>query len=287
MRKVLVIFLLFTPTVCLAYALHIGNVSIPVHSEKYTTPSYNIKTEFGDIYHIPMTPQNISGTLHAMTDDGTTYSACSGTKTHVGHYWFIGPCLVGVDDDVYLESTGTQYIDTGVIRDNGKNNTDEEYNYIWGSHGNVSPYGRNYFEFDPDGVGDVGAGAYYLTDHNIFNLNDVYDIDMATFVNGTYLDVNNSSVSIQILGAPTDWRASDNLRLFGVARENSSSTAKARLYYIIFMNENNQTMAHFVPVPAGMRIGNYTVPSNGMWDVVEQKFYGNDGTGNFIYGVDE
>ena len=43
----------------------------------------------------------------------------------------------------------------------------------------------------------------------------------------------------------------------------------------------------FVPVPAGLQIGNFVVPSNGMWDVVEQKFYGNKGTGNFMYGVGE
>jgi hypothetical protein len=43
---------------------------------------------------------------------------------------------------------------------------------------------------------------------------------------------------------------------------------------------------HFVPVPCGLKIGDFVVPENGMWDIVEQKFYGNDGTGEFIYGVD-
>ena len=43
----------------------------------------------------------------------------------------------------------------------------------------------------------------------------------------------------------------------------------------------------FVPVPIGLKIGDFVVPENGMWDIVEQKFYGNMGTGEFIYGVDE
>ena len=97
----------------LGHVLHVGSTTIPVHSEQYTTPSLHFKTGNGDIYHVPVTTQWLTGTLHFF-DGTTTYSACSGTKTHVGHYWFIGPCLVGADDDVYLESTGTQYIDTGV-----------------------------------------------------------------------------------------------------------------------------------------------------------------------------
>lgn len=38
---------------------------------------------------------------------------------------------------------------------------------------------------------------------------------------------------------------------------------------------------HLVPVPAGLKIGDYTVPANGMWDMVNQKYYGNAGSGEF------
>ena len=51
--------------------------------------------------------------------------------------------------------------------------------------------------------------------------------------------------------------------------------------------DNDTLVRHFVPVPCGLQIGDFVVPSNGMWDIVEQKFYGNMGTGDFIYGVDE
>ena len=51
--------------------------------------------------------------------------------------------------------------------------------------------------------------------------------------------------------------------------------------------QNGVLVRHFVPVPCGLQIGDFVVPSNGMWDIVEQKFYGNMGTGDFIYGVDE
>ena len=41
-----------------------------------------------------------------------------------------------------------------------------------------------------------------------------------------------------------------------------------------------------MPVPRGLQVGDFIVPENGMWDIVEQKFYGNMGSGEFIYGVD-
>lgn len=55
-------------------------------------------------------------------------------------------------------------------------------------------------------------------------------------------------------------------------------------YYCFKIFQNNDLIQHLVPVPAGLKIGDYTVPSNGMWDIVEQKFYGNSGTGEFTYG---
>jgi len=41
---------------------------------------------------------------------------------------------------------------------------------------------------------------------------------------------------------------------------------------------------NLVPVPKGLLIGNFVVPSNGMWDIVTQTFYGNAGTGEFEIG---
>jgi len=48
--------------------------------------------------------------------------------------------------------------------------------------------------------------------------------------------------------------------------------------------ENNTLLYNFVPVPAGLQIGDFTVPSNGMFDIVNQQFYGNQGTGSFKFG---
>lgn len=57
------------------------------------------------------------------------------------------------------------------------------------------------------------------------------------------------------------------------------------LYQTDFFEEE-KIIRSFVPVPQGLKIGNFTVPSNGMYDMAEQKFYPNAGTGEFIYGKD-
>ena len=57
--------------------------------------------------------------------------------------------------------------------------------------------------------------------------------------------------------------------------------------YSIKIYENDVLVRHFVPVPTGMQIGSYTVPSNGLFDIVTQTFFGNSGTGTFNYGKDE
>lgn len=59
-----------------------------------------------------------------------------------------------------------------------------------------------------------------------------------------------------------------------------------KIYYAKFW-ENGVLIRHFVPVPAGLVIGNFTVPSNGMFDMVNQQFYPNQGTGEFTIGRDE
>ena len=43
-------------------------------------------------------------------------------------------------------------------------------------------------------------------------------------------------------------------------------------------------MRNFVPIYKGAKIGDFVVPENGMWDIVEQKFYPNAGIGSFTYG---
>ncbi|MBO5696253.1 MAG: hypothetical protein J6S06_01950, partial [Alphaproteobacteria bacterium] len=62
-----------------------------------------------------------------------------------------------------------------------------------------------------------------------------------------------------------------------------SEHPKLKIYYFK-VYDNGKLVRNFVPVRQGAVINEFVVPSNGMWDIVEQKFYPNAGTGNFVYG---
>ena len=53
-----------------------------------------------------------------------------------------------------------------------------------------------------------------------------------------------------------------------------------------FWDKQGKLIRHFVPVPQGMKIGSFTIPSNGLFDIVNQQFYGNQGTGTFSFNQD-
>lgn len=53
-----------------------------------------------------------------------------------------------------------------------------------------------------------------------------------------------------------------------------------------FWDKQGKLIRYFVPVPQGMKIGSFTVPSNGLFDIVNQQFYGNQGTGTFSFNQD-
>lgn len=73
-----------------------------------------------------------------------------------------------------------------------------------------------------------------------------------------------------------------NIFLFGKA---GAYGFYGKIYYCL-LKQDKALKRSFVPVPQGLKIGNFTVPSNGMFDMVEQKFYPNAGTGEFVYGKD-
>ena len=52
-------------------------------------------------------------------------------------------------------------------------------------------------------------------------------------------------------------------------------------------NSSNVLVRDFIPVKSGMEIGNQTITANGMWDAVNQTFYGNLGSGSFDFHIDE
>ena len=284
-RLISFLLLIIIPVYAWGHVVHVGNVSIPVHSEKYTTPSINFKTANNELYHIPMTTQSLTGTIHVLRDD-VIYSACIGEKTHVGHYWFIGSCLVGADDDVYIEADGA-YIDTGVIADK-QHIIQSEYDMALLNF-NDGWTGANLFT-QVRAASERSALTVYNSDDIVawipINLFQKYHIISNFTLNGDCLTenliVDNDSITRE-WGAINDYAFGVWVPKLGGLEVLPGLNAKLYKYRVYV---NGVLARDMVPVPSGMQIGNYTVPSNGMWDIVEQKFYGTATIYDFSYGID-
>lgn len=175
----------------------------------------------------------------------------------------------------YLESTGTQWIDTGVTVGGG-NNVIAELKVIQTVDMNVISF---YFTQPTSGNGHFAAysnasnkyACIYRTkwaasstsvDRNSHVLN--YD-NGKLYVDGTLLVTASSSTSVT---------ASGTLSLFSSHGNNMNSF---KLYYFKLMS-NHVTVLDMIPVRVG-QVGY-------MYDRVSKTLFGNAGTGSFVLGPD-
>ena len=111
-----------------------------------------------------------------------------------------------------------------------------------------------------------------------------YALKVEADANKCYInDVLRATATVQ------EFETQYNLILF--ASNTSGGTTYSNLYsgyfYGMEIYLDGTTLSYkFVPVPEGLQIGNYTVPSNGLFDIVNQQFYPNDKSGTFTYGKD-
>lgn len=196
--------------------------------------------------------------------------------------------LIGVNHNIYLRSSGTQYIDSGIY---ATGNTTFEIKYdatsesgtIFGSRTSSSSSDRfmlfksdnNRFDYD-NAYGMINSFSKAIMKTEI--LNDSYSATATNFASGT---TRNASTSLSVFTTPK------TLKIYaGDTNGTISSYVSAKIYYFKIYEEG-VLIRHFVPVPENLVIGNFTCPSNGMFDIVNQQFYANLGTGDFIYGKDE
>ncbi len=211
--------------------------------------------------------------------------------------------LISVNEDVYLTSGNnvakSNYINTGISGENDnlsfeikyKNILEAPNNTYWGLFGNYNNsesenttrllfYNNQILPY----VNNKAATGHYFHETRILNKPYIEWFDKNNYIsnginkilhNNIQQGITNES-DISLFSANTHNRPSQNAVWGGLF---------AIYYFKIW--DNDVLVRHFVPVPQGLQIGDFVVPSNGMWDIVEQKFYGNMGTGDFIYGVDE
>lgn len=224
----------------------------------------------------------VSGTTISM-DLNNTYIKVNNTL------WFYQPrptqyivkdgSLVWADPSIYLQSDGNQCIDTGIIF---KANTIFEVDA--------------FFDNMNDNRWCGGTNYKIATNTNRFPTNisgQWYDDYTQAVTSGKHkilLSISSSSFQLivdDIIQQDISRTFLDDGSTFYIGKsrngERGGLSGKSYGYKI---SQNGVLVRHFVPVPAGLVIGNFTVPSNGMFDIVNQQFYANAGTGEFTIGKD-
>ena len=287
MNKIVAFFLVYVVQInfALGYALHIGNYSIELYDASMTnsrrTPHYlNVLAPNGNVYFIDMVPVFIPNTLHAVFDD-TVHSTC---LVSPNFYCIENGILYWADPDVFLLSERTQYINTYYVP---TVNTAVEIVMADKSDLTYDLFGvKNGFAAGTNsGFGislDRGKFGFFRNGQSISAIDKddefhyYYLSNTDAILDSTHYDFPPADEPINI---------SRPMYAFGFNHV-TAAYDKAIAIKWIKIYENGTLVRHFVPVPKDLVIGNFTVPSNGMFEIKEQRFYQNNGTGDFSISRD-
>ncbi|MBQ2017313.1 MAG: hypothetical protein II208_02165, partial [Alphaproteobacteria bacterium] len=265
-------------------ALNLGNTRIVFGKTKKTKRALAAMID-GEIYYGAMSSDvNTINTIKVLADDGLVYSLHDDNS--VDNVGLTAGKLLWVDENTYLASDGYQYINTGVPGNNA--NLSFKIKYAW----TVLPKGyeaifANY-ESETANITRLlqsGQGTTFLYVDTRTNA-PMARLDMVRKVNTPYietLDFTNYSIGNKVIPLQSPTKGTDNTKSILLLKGAASEHPKLKIYYFK-VYDNGKLVRNFVPVQKDAKIGDFIVPENGMWDIVEQKFYKNAGTGSFTYG---
>lgn len=211
--------------------------------------------------------------------NGNKYYTVKNNNSNYGiygnYYTIINGRLLWANPNIYLQSSGTQYIDTGLkgyldFKVSTQGILDNTVSQVIISR--QSPQGNWFGQYSNTKMWSLGTDTSSISylQKGTFNISFQNKKITYTYNNTTYEKTSTNDYS------------NNNIYLFCCNSDNKYY-ATAKLWYSIAY-ENNTKIQHLVPVPKGLLIGDFIVPSNGMFDIVEQKFYENKGTGEFVIG---
>ena len=190
----------------------------------------------------------------------------------------------GFTEVEYLQSTGTQYIMSGLSMPNGFRvkgtlviDDLSATGGIFGCYTNSSPYYRNFFDFTSanNWLVGFGGGAYQYFGSNVTNTK--YTFNICNVHNNEQLEINGTSYTVSPTGSTGDF-SSFEMPVFALNVSGTiSNISKIKLYCLQIYNENDVLVRDYVPC-----LDANNVPC--LWDRVENKAYYNAGTGTFNYG---
>ena len=257
--------------------LRAENKSYNLLAQRRTTPSICVGIN-NTTYYVSLVPAEIQDAL-AVEYDNRIYSTCDISNG----YCIANGNLYWADSNIYLESSTTQYINTGVVPD-----LDTAVEIEMADNSNLT-YGL--FGVKTGLSANTNEGFGISLDNGVFgffrNGSQITTISKDNNFHVYYLSNTEASVdgvSYNFAASTTPISVQQPMYMFGFNHNGAAYDKAIKIKYLKIWS-GSTLVRHFVPVPAGLVIGNYTVPSNGMFDIVTQTFYGNDGVGNFTYGT--
>lgn len=179
----------------------------------------------------------------------------------------------------YLESTGAQYIDTGIVPDNltglwelsSKRVKSEDY-VSSGARSNLTRF-YGYCAARGSEV-SYGRGNYYYSGYSIANWDDYCDYKH-NYRNSREITANNHVLASNII---TISGITSNIIMFGYSLNTTTNVTKcrSRIKYLK-LTQDKKLVRNFIPAlsPTGRPC---------MFDTVTQQPFYNKGTGEFLYG---
>lgn len=188
----------------------------------------------------------------------------------------------------YLESSGTQYIDTGVV---GNKDTKIEVKYLFYQTSSASGSGRIFGSRASSGANRIALGSNSGTVSTTTSFFWQFGSGAVVNSTGTYIELNTwyvitASRTIHNING-TDYGSAfqeetittpQNIKLFGFDSGGTMGCGIGRCAYCKIW-DGDQIVRYFVPA----KNSNGVV---GMLDLVNNVFYQNAGTGNFTYGTE-
>lgn len=176
----------------------------------------------------------------------------------------------------YLEGTGTQWIDTGVTINTStdevefvfQNTESVVYKWFFGEHDNNARFGLG----SGDGVDKrnvaYGSNTYKVTDAQLYNSQHSFSAN----ANGVYLDDSKVAGFVSFASSSTVY-------LFNLNLSSGNYVAAAKVWSYRH-TRNGVSIRDLVPC--------YRKSDNkpGMFDLVTNEFFTNNGTGEFLYGIE-
>jgi len=250
--------------------LHIGNYySIQLFEQKQTSPSIAMQTSSGKTYYASLRPD----CGHVKIEyNGSVFGLCDE----------IEPQYTRLE---YLESTGRQYIDTGIVPTGTTSFELKTYIAVSGptSTGQVPVGARTHIKnqewyyqlstFNEFPGGYMGYGPKWFSNASLA----FRDINVISFVDGKYTINQQNTHTYDIVEMPQEFQ--NTLYVFRLNSKGSSNTAPdyftGRIYYLKIW-DGNTLLRDYIPV-----LDANGVPA--MYDRVSNSFFYNIGSGQFQY----